>query len=301
MRYHGITWFFRVWVRNTAQNCRVGQASLSDAGPPYVFFQPIMVGRLATRSCPTLRPRRNALSWNNLYGIPGEILMKPANVTSRGVGLVVALWCGAIAIAAETPLILTPPSAAQPRINGPTVFAARPGSPFFYSIPATGDRPIEFSVEELPALAKEKGIPIIVIGPKYTDAAETWADQWIPIRPATDMAMTLAVANVTLQGNLYDADFVSKFVEPTGFQKWKDYVLGNAPGYDGSDGKTSPDGAIDRTPEWAAPICGVPAATIRAFAELYARSKPACLIFGVGGVRQTRGMNQVELPCTCKP
>jgi len=77
--------------------------------------------------------------------------MKLANVTSCGVGLVVALWCGAIAIAAETPLILTPPSAAQPRINGPTVFGARPGSPFFYSIPATGDRPIEFSVEGLPA------------------------------------------------------------------------------------------------------------------------------------------------------
>jgi anaerobic dimethyl sulfoxide reductase subunit A len=144
------------------------------------------------------------------------------------------------------------------------------------------------------ALAKEKGIPIIVIDPRYTDAAETWADQWIPIRPGTDMAMMLAVANVMFKENLYDADYVSQFVEPTGFQKWKDYVLGNAPGYDGSDGKTSPDGAIDRTPEWAAPICGVPAATIRAFAELYANSKPTCLIFGTGGGRQTRGMNQAR-------
>ena len=101
------------------------------------------------------------------------------------------------------------------------------------------------------ALAKEKGIPIIVIDMKYTDAAETWANQWIPIRPGTDMAMMLAVANVLFKENLYNATYVSKFVEPTGFQKWKDYVLGNSSGYDGTNGTTSPDGAIDRTPEWA--------------------------------------------------
>ena len=65
------------------------------------------------------------------------------------------------------------------------------------------------------------------------------------------MAMILAIANVWFKENLYNAAYVAKYVEPTGFQKWKDYVLGNTPGYDGSDGQTSPDGAIDRTPEWA--------------------------------------------------
>jgi anaerobic dimethyl sulfoxide reductase subunit A len=54
-------------------------------------------------------------------------------------------------------------------------------------------------------------------------------------------------------------------VEPVGFSKWKDYVLGNSAG---------PDGAIDRTPEWAEKICGVPSETIREFARLYAKSKP---------------------------
>jgi len=46
--------------------------------------------------------------------------------------------------------ILTPPPPAEPRINGPTVFGVRPGSPFLYRIPATGERPMTFSVEGLP-------------------------------------------------------------------------------------------------------------------------------------------------------
>ena len=45
---------------------------------------------------------------------------------------------------------LTPPAPATPRINGPSVFGVRPGSPFLYSIPATGDRPMNFAVEGLP-------------------------------------------------------------------------------------------------------------------------------------------------------
>ncbi len=47
--------------------------------------------------------------------------------------------------------ILTPPPPAAPRINGPSVFGVRPAAPFLYAIPATGDRPMEFSVDGLPA------------------------------------------------------------------------------------------------------------------------------------------------------
>ncbi len=36
------------------------------------------------------------------------------------------------------------------RVNGPSVFGVRPGSPFLYRIPALGDRPVTFSVEGLP-------------------------------------------------------------------------------------------------------------------------------------------------------
>ena len=46
--------------------------------------------------------------------------------------------------------IRTPKAPAAPRINGPSVFGVRPGSPFLYAIPATGDRPLVYSVESLP-------------------------------------------------------------------------------------------------------------------------------------------------------
>jgi alpha-galactosidase len=47
--------------------------------------------------------------------------------------------------------IRTPKPPAAPRVNGPAVFGVRPGSPFLYRIPATGQRPIEFTVDHLPA------------------------------------------------------------------------------------------------------------------------------------------------------
>jgi alpha-galactosidase len=52
---------------------------------------------------------------------------------------------------ADSPEIRTPPAPHTPRINGPAIFGVRPEHPFFYHIPATGDRPMQFSVKKLPA------------------------------------------------------------------------------------------------------------------------------------------------------
>lgn len=51
---------------------------------------------------------------------------------------------------ASEPYILTPAPPASPRINAATVFGVRPGSPFLFRIPATGERPMVFSVSHLP-------------------------------------------------------------------------------------------------------------------------------------------------------
>ena len=56
-------------------------------------------------------------------------------------------WSTTAATAAE---ILTPPPPATPRINGARVFGARPGSPFLFTIPATGDEPMTYSAQGLP-------------------------------------------------------------------------------------------------------------------------------------------------------
>jgi alpha-galactosidase len=50
----------------------------------------------------------------------------------------------------STPEILTPKTAPTPRINGPKIFGVHPDSPFLYSIPATSDRPMNFSADGLP-------------------------------------------------------------------------------------------------------------------------------------------------------
>ncbi len=48
------------------------------------------------------------------------------------------------------PYILTPLPPATPRINGANVFGVRPGSPFLFTVAATGERPITFSAKNLP-------------------------------------------------------------------------------------------------------------------------------------------------------
>lgn len=51
---------------------------------------------------------------------------------------------------ADDPVLLTPTAPREPRINGPLVYGVRPGSPFLYRIPCTGQRPIAFTAKDLP-------------------------------------------------------------------------------------------------------------------------------------------------------
>jgi len=46
--------------------------------------------------------------------------------------------------------ILTPKPSPKPRINSAKVFGATPGNPFLYTIAATGERPMQFSAQQLP-------------------------------------------------------------------------------------------------------------------------------------------------------
>lgn len=111
-------------------------------------------------------------------------------------------------------------------------------------------------------LARERGCKVICIEPRYTASAEVLADQWIPIRPGTDVALQLAMAYVLYDEDLYDHEFVEKFVEPEGFETWRTYIMGEV------DGEA-------KTPEWAEPITAIPAETIYELARLYGKSK-AC-------------------------
>ena len=57
--------------------------------------------------------------------------------------------------------ILTPAPSDTPKINGPKVLGVRPGNPILFTIPATGERPLRFTAENLPVglmLDPESGI-----------------------------------------------------------------------------------------------------------------------------------------------
>jgi alpha-galactosidase len=50
----------------------------------------------------------------------------------------------------EQAVILTPKPPREPRINGARIFGVRPGHPFLFTIPVTGDRPMSYAVKNLP-------------------------------------------------------------------------------------------------------------------------------------------------------
>ncbi len=124
------------------------------------------------------------------------------------------------------------------------------------------------------AQARDKGIKIIVIDPRYTDTAATFADRWIPITPGTDSAMMIAMAYVMIRENLQDQKFLDAYT--LGFDQFKAYVMGDEDG-------------IPKTPQWAETITSVPASTIEDLAREYATTKPAALITGIAAGRTAFG------------
>jgi anaerobic dimethyl sulfoxide reductase subunit A len=124
------------------------------------------------------------------------------------------------------------------------------------------------------ARAREKGIRIVAVDPRYTDTAATFAHQWIPIRPGTDTAMFLAMAYVIITENLQDQTFIDKYT--IGFDQYRDYVLGK-------------EDDIPKTPAWAETITTVPAEVTASLAREYATTKPAALIVGWGPARAAMG------------
>lgn len=133
------------------------------------------------------------------------------------------------------------------------------------------------------ARARENGARVVCIDPRLTDTAATLADQWIPIRPGTDSALLVAMAYEIITTGRHDADFLTAFT--VGFEKFRDYVLGSTDG-------------VKKTPKWAEPICGVPAATIAELADAYACSKPGALLCGWSLQRTAYGEQPVRLAIT---
>ena len=124
------------------------------------------------------------------------------------------------------------------------------------------------------AQAREAGIKMVSIDPRYTRTAALCASQWIPIRPGTDTAMLLAMAYVMIKENLHDQKFLDKYT--IGFDRFKDYVVGIGDG-------------IPKSPQWAEAVAGVPAKIIEDLSREYATIKPAALMTGIAPGRTAYG------------
>jgi anaerobic dimethyl sulfoxide reductase subunit A len=122
--------------------------------------------------------------------------------------------------------------------------------------------------------AKENGARVVAIDPRFHDTAATVAHQWIPIRPGTDTAVMVAMAQVMIREGLHDQAFLDRYT--VGFDRFREYVLGREDG-------------IEKTPAWAAEISGVPAETIIALAREYAATRPAALMDCQGPARSAMG------------
>ncbi|GAA9069014.1 molybdopterin guanine dinucleotide-containing S/N-oxide reductase [Helicobacter pylori] len=99
---------------------------------------------------------------------------------------------------------------------------------------------------------KRAGIKFISIDPIYTETAQAFNAEWIPIRPNTDVALMLGMMHYLYTSNQYDKAFIAKYTD--GFDKFLPYLLGesdNAP----------------KTLEWASQITGVSAEKIKELAD----------------------------------
>lgn len=120
--------------------------------------------------------------------------------------------------------------------------------------------------------AKKNGAFIYLIDPIRTNTARI-ASEYIRIKPSTDSALALGIANYIIKENLIDEGFIRNHVK--GYEEYKKYV-------------------DSFTLEYTEEITGVRKEKIKEIAENYSKNKPASIIIGYGLQRYRNGGNNVR-------
>ena len=123
------------------------------------------------------------------------------------------------------------------------------------------------------AQARDAGIKVVLLDPRYTDSA-VLADEWLPIRPGSDVALIAAMVHELIIHGEIDEAFVQSHA--VGWDAYRCYVLGE-------------DDGQPKNAKWAAAITGLSADAIVTLAREYAAAKPALILAGLGPQRSRYG------------
>ena len=102
----------------------------------------------------------------------------------------------------------------------------------------------------------DNGMELVNVSPQRGDAPRE--ARWLPVTPGSDTALMLALAHVLEVEGVSDCDFLARCT--TGYEKFRPYLLGE------SDG-------VPKSPEWAEPLCGISASSIRDLAKRMAAKR----------------------------
>ncbi len=122
--------------------------------------------------------------------------------------------------------------------------------------------------------AAKRGAHLYVMDPRgQTQGIARYASKVLNFKPGQDVALLNAMLNVIVTEGLVDVQYVQAHTE----------------GFDGLKKKVA-----TFTPEKMAPVCGIPAETIREVARTYARSKASIIFWGMGVSQHTHGTDNAR-------
>ena len=124
-----------------------------------------------------------------------------------------------------------------------------------------------------------EGAQLIVADPRRIDLVRTphiEAAHHLQLRPGTNVALINSLAHVVVTEGLVKEDFVRERCELESFEKWRRFVA-------------EPRNA----PEAMAAVTGVPAATVRAAARLFATARNGAIYYGLGVTEHSQGSTMV--------
>lgn len=128
---------------------------------------------------------------------------------------------------------------------------------------------------------------VILIDPRRTDSVTAFDAEWLPIRPGTDAALIAAIGHTLIKEELVDEEMINRYA--VGWDEdtlpasapqnssYKSYILGL-----GEDG-------VEKTPEWASQLTGIPAVRIKQLAREISGANAAWISQGWGVQRTQQG------------